>query len=157
MSRDLPSYTLDDLAQSPRVELPHFSKEDAYLLGTIAVGVIQERGVNLAVDIVIGDDLVFRTKLGTTGKGNDEWLAGKAAAAVQYGEPSLLVRRRHEADGITDDGLAHDGIKAHGGSIPLFVSGELVGTITMSGEPDVIDHETNFEAVSRYLTHIGAN
>jgi uncharacterized protein (UPF0303 family) len=156
MAAQLPEFTLADLESAPRADLPHFTKEDAWELGSIAVGVIQEMGVNLAVDIVIADDLVFRTKLGTTGKGNDEWLAGKAGAARHFGVPSLLARRRQEATGVPFEelDLDHSTIKGHGGSIPLFVDGELVATITMSGEPDVVDHQANSEAVRRYLEAI---
>jgi uncharacterized protein (UPF0303 family) len=158
MSAELPVFTLEELEAVPRVDLAHFTKEDAYELGTIAVGVIKEMGVNLAVDIVIDDDLVFRAKLGTTGKGNDQWLAGKAAAARHFGAPSLLVRLRQEATGVpfTDLDLDHDTVKGHGGSIPLFVDGALVATITMSGEPDVVDHKANAEAVRRYLAQVAA-
>ncbi len=66
---------------------------------SIAVGVIRHHGANIAVRIVLGGDAVFVAKLGTTGPGNDEWLAGKAAVAERFGEPSLLVRRRHEEAG----------------------------------------------------------
>ena len=45
----------------------------------------------------------------------------------------------------------HDALKAHGGSIPIRVDGEVVGTITTSGEPDVIDHQAAAEAVARFL------
>ncbi|NEM90043.1 heme-binding protein [Galbitalea soli] len=146
-------YTLAELEAAPRIDLEHFSKEDAFDLGVIAGGVIQEWSLNLAFDIVIGDDLVFRAKFGKTGAGNDPWLAGKAATARHFGEPSLLVRRRHEAAGtlFTDrTDIDHDVVKAHGGSIPIFVRGELVATATMSGEPDVVDHEACAEAISRY-------
>lgn len=156
MSRTRPEYTVEDVERAGRIELPHFTKEDAFELGTIAAGVIREWGVNLAVDIVIGEDLVYRAKLGTTGKGNDEWLAGKAAVARHFGESSLLVRLRQEQTGVpfTNLDLDHETLKAHGGSIPLRVDDEIVGTITMSGEPDVIDHETATEAVARYLATI---
>jgi uncharacterized protein (UPF0303 family) len=35
--------------------------------------------------------------------------------------------------------------------VPIRVKGEMVGTITMSGEPDSIDHETAVAAIERYL------
>ena len=157
MTHVKPVYTVEDLEKAGRVELSHFTKEDAFALGTIAAGVIQEWGVSLAVDIVIGDDLVYRAKLGETGKGNDQWLAGKAAVATHFGDSSLLVRLRHEAGGtpFTDLDLDHETMKAHGGSIPLRVDGEVVATITMSGEPDVVDHEACTEAVTRYLASLG--
>ena len=39
-------------------------------------------------------------------------------------------------------------MKAYGGSIPIFVGGELVATVTTSGEPDVVDHETAVAGVA---------
>jgi uncharacterized protein (UPF0303 family) len=152
MSRPVPTYTLADVEAQGRVEFEHFTKEDAVALGNIGVGVIQEWGRSLAVDIVIEGDLVFRAKLGNTSIGNDAWLAGKAAVATHFGDASLLVKLRQEATGVpfTELDLDHDVLKAHGGSVPIYVGGKLIGTITMSGEPDVVDHETVVEAVRRY-------
>jgi uncharacterized protein (UPF0303 family) len=42
-------------------------------------------------------------------------------------------------------------MKAHGGSFPIYVDGAIVGTFTMSGEPDVVDHEVAAEALRRYI------
>ena len=150
---DLPVFTIEDLEAVPRFEQESFDNSDAVTLGLAAVEVIRHHGANLAVRIVLGGDAVFVAKLGTTGPGNDPWLAGKAAVAERFGEPSLLVRRRHEAAGTpfadrTD--LDPDVFRAHGGSVPIFVDGEVAGTITMSGEPDVVDHALVAEAIRRY-------
>jgi uncharacterized protein (UPF0303 family) len=51
---------------------------------------------------------------------------------------------------VADDGL-DDTHKAHGGSIPILVAGAVVGTVTMSGEPDVLDHAAVSETVRRFL------
>ena len=45
----------------------------------------------------------------------------------------------------------HDAMRAHGGSIPIFVAGQVAGSITMSGEPDVVDHDAAAEALRRYV------
>ena len=153
MSRPIPDYTIAELEKLRSLDFPSLSNDDAVALGLVAVQVIREWGLNLAVDIVIGDDLVFRAKLGTSGPDNDPWLAGKAAVAKHFGEPSLLVGVRHREAGteFTDLDLDHSVMKAHGGSIPLRVKGEVVGTITMSGEPQAVDHEAAAEAIDRYL------
>lgn len=156
MSREIPVFTIEDIEEFMKHEFLSFTNDDAVDLGLTAVEVISDWELNLAVDIVIGDDLVFRAKLGDTGPGNDPWLAGKAAVARKFGEPSLLVKLRHKVDGgdfTNRDDIDHDTYKAHGGSIPIFVSGELVATITMSGEPDRIDHEAAAEAIRRYLSN----
>ena len=151
---DLPVFTVADLEAVAPFERESFDNEDAVDLGLIAVAVIHHHGANLAVRIVLRGDPVFVAKLGTTGPGNDPWLAGKAAVAERFAAPSLLVRRRHEAAGtpFTDrTDVDHDLFRAHGGAIPIFVGGEVVGTITMSGEPDVVDHAVVAEAIRRYL------
>jgi uncharacterized protein (UPF0303 family) len=146
---DLPVYSVEDLESAPGLDVDSFTNDDAVRLGESAVAVIREHGWNLAVRIVLRGDVVFQAKLGSTGPGNDEWLAGKHAVVERFGEPSLLVRRRHEAAGtpFQDD----DTYRAHGGSMPIRVNGDVVGTITTSGEPDVIDHTATAEAVMRFL------
>jgi len=151
---DLPVFTAADVEAQPSIDLAEFTNDDAVELGLIAVEVIRERGLNLAVRIVLRGDTVFQAKLGGTGPGNDPWLAGKAAVVEKFGEPSLLVKLRHQEAGTpfeerTD--VDHDVLKAHGGSMPIRVNGDVVGTITTSGEPDVVDHATTAEAVRRYL------
>ena len=152
MTRDLPEYTIDELADL-RYDFDSFSNDDAVTLGLAAIEVITEWELDLAVDIVLGGDLVFRAKVGpNTGPGNDPWLAGKAAVARTHGEPSLLVRLRQEETGEPYPEETIDGVtlKAHGGSIPIFVNGAVAGTITTSGEPDVVDHAATAEALRRF-------
>lgn len=152
---DLPTYTVDDLEREPVLDLPEFTNDDGVDLGLAAVEVIDERGLNLAVRVVLRGDIVFQAKLGSSGPGNDPWLAGKHAVVEKLGEPSLLVRLRHEAAGTPFEELPdidHEVFRAYGGSIPIKVNGETVGSITTSGEPDVVDHATSAEAVRRYLS-----
>ena len=153
MTRDLPTYTIDELEDLSTTQFEEMTNEDAVNLGLVAIEVITEWELSLAVDIVLAGDLVFRAKLGQTGAGNDQWLAGKAAVVNKYGEPSLLVKLRHEASGTEFVEETADGVilRAHGGSIPLRVNGAVVGTITMSGEPDVLDHAAAAEAIRRFV------
>ncbi len=151
---ELPTFTVADLEAEPRLDLPQFTQDDAVDLGLLAVAVVRERGANLAVRVELGGETVFLAKTGTTDAGNEPWLEGKARVVHRFGEPSLLVRRRHEAAGTPfaeRDDVDHDLLKAHGGSVPLRVDGELVGTLTTSGEPDVVDHAVSAETVRRYL------
>ncbi|SFS09314.1 Uncharacterized protein, UPF0303 family [Microbacterium sp. cf046] len=153
MMSELPVFTVEDLESVPPFEHASFDNDDAVSLGLIAVGVIRKHHADLAVRIVLRGEPVFVAKLGTTGAGNDPWLAGKAAVAERFGEPSLLVRRRHEAAGtaFTDrSDFDHQLFRAHGGAVPIFVRGEVVGSITMSGEPDVVDHAVVAETIRRY-------
>lgn len=154
MTDELPTYTVAHLEAEPALDVSSFDSDDAVDLGLIAVDVIRETGRNLAVRIVLRGDVAFQAKLKNTGVGNDPWLAGKSLVVERFGEPSLLVKLRHLEAGSRfedRDDVDHEKLKAHGGSMPIRVAGELVGTITTSGEPDVIDHATTAEAVRRFL------
>jgi uncharacterized protein (UPF0303 family) len=153
MPHPLPTYSVANLEALEPFELPRLTKDDAYNLGTIGVQVIREWDVSLCVHIVIDGDLVYAVKLAKTGKGNDAWLAGKAEVANRYGESSLLVKLRREASGETGE-ADPDTFRVAGGCIPIFVDGKIAGTITMSGEEDVIDHEAVVETLQRYLVSI---
>ncbi len=151
---DLPTFTAADVESQPTIDLASFENDDAVDLGLIAVQVIREQNLSLAVRILLRGDVAFQAKLKKTGAGNDPWLAGKAAVVDRFGEPSLLVKLRHQEAGTpfeerTD--VDHELLKAHGGSSPIRVNGEVVGSITTSGEPDVVDHAATAEAVRRYL------
>ncbi|GAA2227274.1 heme-binding protein [Herbiconiux moechotypicola] len=152
----LPVFTTTDLEAVAPLDVPEFGNDDAVELGSIAVDLIRERGLDLAVEVLLGDDTVYRAKLGDTGLGNDPWLAGKAAVVRHFKVPSLLVKRRFEEAGrefteAEDPDIDHEVMRAHGGSVPIFAAGQLVGTITTSGEPDVIDHQTTADAVAAFL------
>lgn len=157
MTRPIRPYTVAELEPLLDIEFTNLSNDEVIALGLVAVEVIREWDANLAVHIVIGTDLVFAAKLKSTGPDNDPWLAAKAAAAVMFGEPSFLVKHRHLEAGTPFeelDGIDHDAVKAHGGAFPLRVAGDVVGTLTMSGEPDTIDHEAAVEAITRYLARL---
>lgn len=152
---DLPAYAIADLEDEPRLDLPAFTSDDGVRLGETAVAVIREHSWNLAVRVVLHDDVVFQAKLGNAGLLTDPWLAGKAAVVLRFGEPSMLVKRRHQEAGTAFEDLPdldHDHLKAAGGSVPIRVAGDIVGTITASGEAEEIDHLAVSETVRRFIT-----
>lgn len=154
MTAPLPSFTTAELEQLNELSVGEMSADDAVNLGLVAIALIRERDLNLAVDVTLRGHSMFRAKLKNTGPANDFWLDAKAAVAVRFGEPSLLVKQRHLDAGTPFEGRAdidHAHFRAHGGSVPLRNGDEVVGTLTVSGEPDAIDHEIAAEALRRYL------
>ena len=157
MTAALPSFTVTELEQLNELSVGEMSADDAVNLGLVAVALIRERDLNLAVDVTLRGHSMFRAKLKNTGPANDFWLEAKAAVALHFGEPSLLVKLRHlEAGSPFEDrtDIDHSHFRAHGGSVPLRNGTEVVGTLTVSGEPDAIDHDVAAEALRRYLRSI---
>lgn len=149
---DLPAFTADQIeAQLDELVFESFDQEAAYALGTLAAEIVRERGFALAVQVVIGDHIVYKAALGGVEQGTTDWLRRKANVAVEAGVPSLLVRRRAEARG--EEPFEDADHASHGGAFPILVDGEVVGTITGSGQPDVVDHDVVVSALRSYLAN----
>ena len=151
---EVPDPPIEEVEAHERLEFPEMDKENAVRLGEMGVHVIRETGRSLSVEVQLRGDVVFRAKLGNTGPAQDPWLAKKADTVRFFGTSSLLAKLRAEADGkrLEDyPGADPEHITLNGGGFPIRVDGELVGTIVMAGEPDVVDHATAVLAVERFL------
>ena len=146
----------DEIAELEALEqtlvFSHFDQNTAWLLGSAAVEVILERNLVLAVQVVLGSHIVFKAALNGVDPDTDPWLAGKAAAALHFESSSLRVRLRNDVDPSVTADIDTDVIRTHGGSVPIWVTGRgIVGTITISGEPDTVDHDVAIVAIQRAL------
>lgn len=136
------------------LEFDSFDQNDAWRLGNAAVDIIRERNLVLAVQIVIGSHVVFKAAVNGVDQDTDDWLVGKAAAAVHFASSTLRVRLRNDIDPSVTSGIDTDVLRPHGGAVPIRVTGKgIVGTITVSGEPDTVDHEVAVAALSHALAH----
>lgn len=129
-----------------------FDLNDAWRVGSAAAEIILEAGYSLSVQIVLGGRVVFKAAFNGVSQDTEPWLVGKAAAAQLFQSSSMRVRLRKDADPSVIEGLDEDTYRTHGGSVPIRVRGRgIVGTITVSGEPDVVDHAVAIDALSRAL------
>ncbi len=152
---ELPQFTLDELeATKDDLTFDHFDQTDAFGLGTAAAAIIVDRRAPLAVAVRIGDHTVFKAALGGVSPDTDSWLRRKAATAEKFGVSSLLVRRRVEAGVLDDSELDEATYARHGGSYPIVVEGRVLGSITISGLEDVVDHDVAVRAIRTHLLAI---
>ncbi len=134
------------------LEFDSFDLNDAWRLGSAAAELIIEAKYSLAVQIVLGGRIVFKAALNGVSQDTEPWLTGKAAAALLFESSTYRVRLRKDADPSVVEGIDEDLYRTHGGSVPIRVRGRgIVGTITVSGEPDTVDHAIAIGAISRVL------
>ncbi|MFE1322109.1 heme-degrading domain-containing protein [Kitasatospora phosalacinea] len=137
--------------QHRELQLPAAGLAETWRLGSLIVATALERNLPVAVDIRHGEQLAFHAALPGTSADNDDWIRRKAAVVRRFGEASYLVGERHRAKGRTFD-LDPARYAAHGGSFPLLVRGTgMVGTVTVSGLPQLEDHLLVTECLARYL------
>ena len=148
--------TVDELeSQELRLVLPHFTYEDAWALGTLLVDLARERRAPVAVDITRGGQQLFHAALPGSTPDNDAWINRKRRVVERYGCSSLLVGTRFRAKGTTfeeSSRLDPDVYAAHGGAFPIAVRGAgVIGTVVVSGLPQLEDHALVVAALERHL------
>ncbi|WP_369185228.1 heme-degrading domain-containing protein [Streptomyces sp. Y1] len=137
--------------QHRELQLPSADLDDTWRLGSLIVAVARERALAVTVDIRHGEQQAFHAALPGTSPDNDDWIRRKAAVVRRFGEASYLVGERYRAKGRAFD-LDPAHYAAHGGSFPLLVRGTgMVGTVTVSGLPQLADHRLVTECLTRFL------
>ena len=142
--------------QERRLTLARFTHDDAWALGTLLVELARERDAPVAVDIRRGGQQLFHAALPGSTPDNDAWIDRKRRVVERYGCSSLLVGSRFRAKGTTfeeSSRLDPDTYAAHGGAFPIAVTDAgVIGTVVVSGLPQVEDHKMVIEALERFLS-----
>jgi uncharacterized protein (UPF0303 family) len=143
------------------LQFPGFSMDDALNLGLLLVELGKEGQFPIAIDITKGEQVLFHVALTGATPDNEHWIRAKQRTAARYEVPSLLVGLRGRLRGgrIEDQGWFDQTLyAAHGGSFPVYVSGVgAVATVTVSGLPQLQDHDLVVEAMREVLRPAGAD
>lgn len=132
------------IAEQERLQLAKFDYDVAWDIGSR----IRERAVSEALPVAIevrhGTDVIFKTLVAGATIDNFDWTRRKCAVAHRFHKSSLLVRLESERDGYDLNArfrIPAEDYVASGGGFPLMLKGgTLIGTIGVSGVPDVEDH-----------------
>ena len=145
---------LEELAaQEERLVFGHFDEETAWELGLA----LREAAAGLPVAISIrrNGQRLFHAALPGASADNDGWLARKSAVVDRYGKSSLRVGEEFRAGGGSferDSRLDPAEFAAHGGAFPVLVRGTgCVGTVAVSGLPQLEDHRLVVETLEAFL------
>ncbi|MET7703087.1 heme-degrading domain-containing protein [Streptomyces sp. NPDC005485] len=140
--------------QERRLTLPHFDHDDAWTLGSLLVELARQRRAPVAIDIRRGGQQLFHAALPGSTPDNDAWIDRKRRVVERYGCSSYLVGSRFRAKGTTFEDssrLDPDTYAAHGGAFPITVEGAgVIGTVVVSGLPQIEDHAMVVEALERF-------
>jgi len=157
---DLPVPSAADLLeQEATLVFESFDRGTAVDLGLVAVTFGRARSRPIVVEIRGADQVLFRAALPGSGLDNDHWIARKAALVELLGHSTLYYRRAHEEAGQTFTehfGLSEELYAAHGGGLPLHVTGgpdgpSRVGVMVVSGLPQLDDHALVVECLQAVL------
>ena len=143
------------LAEEDRLVFSAFDHATAWELGSRLRDAALQEQLPVAISIRRNGQCLFHAALPGSSADNDGWLLRKAAVVERYGHSSLYVGSKFRADGRdfdTDSRLDVAVFAAHGGAFPIIVgSSGCVGTVAVSGLPQLEDHRFVVTQLERFL------
>ena len=147
------------LEEESLLQLPSLTNSDAVEIGEIATTLGNQRKVPIAIQVRIGDWIVFHASLQGSKPENDWWINRKVAVVMLKQHSTMHERVSAEERGVDwhkENNLLDETHAIHGGGLPLITKDQgFVGVLLISGLPQVDDHLLGVEVLTEYLARKG--
>jgi len=147
------------LEEQDRLVLPSLSVADALEIGQIAVSFGAEQGLPIAVEVRIGDWIIYHASLPGSTRENQGWIDRKARVVMLKHHSTLFERVSAQERGVDwhkENGFLDETHAIHGGGLPLITQGDgFVGVLLVSGLPQVEDHLLGVKVLTEFLARKG--
>ena len=139
--------------------LPSLEVDDALEIGAIAKSLGVLRSLPVAVEVRIGDWVIYHASLPGSTTENQSWIDRKARVVLLKHHSTLFERVSAEERGIDwhkENNLKDETHAIHGGGLPLITKDEgFKGVLLISGLPQVEDHLLGVEVLTEFLARKG--
>jgi len=146
------------LTEEQVLKLPALTNNDAIEMGQIAVIIGAQRKLPIAIEVRIGDWIVFHASLQGSKPENDWWINRKVAVVKLKQHSTMYERVSAEERGVDwhkENNLQDETHAIHGGAIPLITDEAFKGILIISGLPQVEDHLFAVEVLTEFLARKG--
>ena len=139
--------------------LPSLEVDDALEIGEIAKSLGVLRILPIAVEVRIGDWVIYHASLPGSSTENQSWIDRKARVVLLKHHSTLFERVSAEERGIDwhkENNVEDETHAIHGGGLPLITKDEgFKGVLLISGLPQVEDHLLGVEVLTEFLARKG--
>ena len=139
-------------------KLPTCTNTDAIEIGKIATTLGKQRKAPIAIQVRIGDWIVFHASLQGSKPENDWWINRKVAVVKLKQHSTMYERVSAEERGVDwhkENNLQDETHAIHGGAVPLITGEGFKGILIISGLPQVEDHLFAMEVLTEFLAQKG--
>jgi len=147
------------LKEEQLLVLPDLSLKSAIEIGEIAKSLGTQRSIPIAVEVRVGDWIVYHASLPGSTPENDWWIGRKARVVKLKQHSTMYERVLAEELGIDwhkENNLLDETHAIHGGGLPLITKDDgYVGVLIISGLPQVDDHLLGVEVLTEFLARKG--
>jgi uncharacterized protein (UPF0303 family) len=139
--------------------LPSFDLTGALEIGEIAKSLGMARNLPIAIEVRLGDWVVYHASLPGSKPENDWWMSRKARTVILKHHSTMYERVSAEERGVDwyeENNLLDETHAIHGGGLPLITKDDgFVGVLLISGLPQVEDHLLGVEVLTEFLARKG--
>ena len=139
--------------------LPTLDLAGALEIGEIAKSLGVARKLPIAIEVRLGDWIIYHASLPGSTPENDWWMSRKARTVKLKQHSTMYERVTAEERGVDwheENNLLDETHAIHGGGLPLITKNEgFVGMLLISGLPQVEDHLLGVEVLTEFLARKG--
>ena len=147
------------LEEQIKLTLPALTVTDALEIGEIAKFFGQDSSLPIAVEVRVGDWIIYHASLPGSSPENDWWIGRKARVVKLKQHSTLFERVLAEERGIDwhkENNHLDETHAIHGGGLPLITKSDgFVGALLISGLPHVEDHLFGVKVLTEFLARKG--
>ena len=146
------------LEEEAVLKLASLTNTDALEIGEIAATLGKQRKLPIAIEIRIGEWIVFHASLEGSKPENDWWINRKVSVVMLKHHSTMFERVSAEERGIDwhkENGVEDETHAIHGGAVPLITPAGFAGILIISGLPQVDDHLFAVEVLTEFLARRG--
>jgi uncharacterized protein (UPF0303 family) len=146
------------LEEEEILKLPSLTNNDALEIGEIATTLGKQRKLPMAIEVRIGEWVVFHASLEGSKPENDWWIGKKSRVVMMKQHSTMYERVLAEELGIDwhkENNVADETHAIHGGAVPLITPAGFAGILIISGLPQVEDHLFAVEVLTEFLARKG--
>ena len=146
------------LEEEEVLKLPSLTNNDALEIGEIATTLGKQRKLAIAIEVRIGDWIVFHASLEGSKPENDWWIGKKVRVVMMKQHSTMHERVLAEELGIdwyAENNVEEETHAIHGGALPLITPSGFAGILIISGLPQVEDHLFAVEVLTEFLARKG--
>ena len=142
------------LFEEQNLKLPDLTTLDAIKIGLLATDLGNQRKLPIAIEVRIGDWIVYHASLEGSKPENDWWINRKVAVVKLKQHSTMYERVFAEERGVDwhkENNLQDETHAIHGGALPLITGEGFKGILIISGLPQVEDHLFAVEVLTEFL------
>ena len=147
------------LAEEQILTLPFLTATEGLEIGEIAKSLGLLRNLPIALEVRLGDWIVYHVSLPGSTPENDWWISRKARTVMLKHHSTMYERVSAEERGVDwhkENDLLDETHAIHGGGLPLITKKDgFVGVLLISGLPQVEDHLLGVEVLTEFLARKG--